>query len=338
MVWMLRWAIVGTSPISHTMAKAISLSPGSTIAAVTGRDRTRLDTFCDAHGVDRRYLSLAETLGDPDVDVVYVATPNHVHHEAVIAAAAAGRAVLCEKSLAVSMNQTWQLVDSVRSRVFFAEGLMYLAHPVIARFLEVLIDGRLGEIKFISGAYAADISRFVNPKGRGVIYNLGCYPASLVQLVVDSVWGDGAFDHHELTALGTVSPVDGNICETAVSLRFSCGAMAVIQSAETYGMAASFEVHGTNGILAFVTNPWLPLAGENTFRWLPFSGAAEEFNVHATLDAFDHQVRMVETCVAAGRLEPSRPSPRIRDSVALMGLLTSWEMSALGDSMELSDL
>jgi predicted dehydrogenase len=320
---MIRWAIVGTSFISDTMVRAIAASPGSETVVVVGRNPERLEAFRSRHGIASAHSSIEEALKDPKVDAVYVGTPNHVHHEVVIAAAAAGKAVLSEKSLTVSMEQTDALLNAVRNNVFFVEGLMYLAHPLIAKFISVLTDGRLGELKAIHASYAANIAHLVNPEGRGAIYNLGCYPASLVQLVVESM--GGAFAEHEVTAAGFISKIDANVCEAAATLRFPNDVLATMHTAETYGSASRFEVQGTKGTLAFVGNPWLPSRGENSFVWKAFDGATETFTVNDPLDAFDHQVRMVEANLAARRLEAERPSPSLIDSFELMRFLTTWE-------------
>jgi predicted dehydrogenase len=320
---MIRWAIVGTSFISDTMARAIAASPGSEAVVAVGRNPERLEAFRAKHNIDSAHTSLAEALNGANVDVVYVGTPNHVHHDAVITAAAAGKAVLSEKSLTVSMEQTEVLLSAVRNNVFFVEGLMYLSHPLMAKFVSVLTDGRLGELKAIHASYAANIAHLVNPEGRGAIYNLGCYPASLVQLVIDAM--GGAFREHELAAHGTISKVDGNVCESVATVRFDNGVLATMHTAETYGSASRFEVQGTNGVLAFGGNPWLPAHGENTFVWMPFEGSIETVVVNDPLDAFDHQVRMIEANLAAGRLEAQRPSPRLSDSYDLMRFLTGWE-------------
>jgi predicted dehydrogenase len=324
---MLRWAVIGTSFISDTVAAAIARSPGSELAIAVGRDRARLEAFGARHDVARATTSLDEALADPDVDAVYVGAPNHVHHEITIAAARAGKAVLSEKSLTVTMAQTDALLDAVVGRVFFVEGLMYLAHPVIARFVEVLRDGRLGRLRAIEATYAADIARFVNPAGAGAIYNLGCYPASLAQLVVDTMGGEGAFGEHRLRAVGNTGdgPHAGNVVDASAAVRFASGALATLHTAETYGTVVRFAVHGEHGTLAFATNPWMPEPGDNRFTWARFDGASESIVVDDPLDAFDHQVRMVERCVAEGRLEAERPSPRPADSRALMQFLTGWE-------------
>ena len=268
---------------------------------------------------------------------VYVGLPNHVHHEAVALAAAAGKAVLSEKSLTVSMRQADELLASVDGKAFFVEGLMYLAHPLMTRFVEVLCDGRLGRLAAVHGAYSADIARLVNPAGRGAIFNLGCYPVSLLQLVVDAALGDGAFADHTLDGQGRISP-DGNVGEAAAAVRFgdAAGPLATIYTAETFGMDFRFEVYGSNGSLAFETNPWLPQPGDTVFTWRPHGAEPERIVVSDPLDAFDHQIRMVERQVAQGRLEAQRPSPRLRDSRAIMTMLTAWDAAARAAADDLS--
>lgn len=313
------------------MARAIEDSPGSTATVAYGRNAERLQSFCDRFAIPFGTTSLDAAVGRQDVDVVYVGLPNHVHHEAVAVAAAAGKAVLSEKSLTVSVEQTEMLIDAVRDKVFFVEGLMYLSHPILARFCEVLTDGRLGDLKLVTASYAANIAHLVNPDGKGAIYNLGCYPASLMQLVVDSLHGDGAFSEGQFSVNGAVSEQDGNVCEAAATLHFASGVMGLLHTAETYGMAHHFSVQGTNGVLAFVSNPWLPARFGNAFEWRGYDGSTERFCVDTGLDAFDHQVRLVETCVAGGKRQADRPSPRLQDSESLMNFLTVWELTIIND-------
>ncbi|MEC7145278.1 MAG: Gfo/Idh/MocA family oxidoreductase, partial [Actinomycetota bacterium] len=129
----LRWAIIGTGFISNTVAEAIAASPGSRVELVSGRDAGRVAEFAERHRIARTCAGFADAVTDPDIDVVYVCTPNHTHHDVVTAAAAAGKAVLSEKSLTTTMATAHELVDAVRDKVFFVEGLMYLAHPVMQR-------------------------------------------------------------------------------------------------------------------------------------------------------------------------------------------------------------
>jgi len=267
-----------------------------------------------------------EVVADPNVDAVYVGLPNHKHAEVTIAAAAHGKAILSEKSLTTTMEDAHKLHDAVHDTVFFAEGLMYLAHPVHRRLVSVLGDGRLGKLHSIRASYGAGIAHLVNPAGKGTLYNLGCYPASLLHLIIQTMCGDDAFQDRTMAVVGNRSPgEDDNVIDAAAAIRFGCGVLATLQSSDNFGNDSEFAISGDMGTLRFVTNPWLPEAGENTFRWEPFGGDPETITVTDPHDAFYHQVKMVEDRVAAGATEADRPSPRLRDSIEIMELLTDWE-------------
>lgn len=325
---MLRWAILGTGFISRTVVEAIAGSEDSHIVVVAGRDPDRLATFQSDLSISRGTTSYSEAINDPEVDAVYIGLPNHKHHELAIEAAAAGKAILSEKSLTTTMASARELVDAVRDRVFFVEGLMYLAHPLYRRVTEILHDGRLGTIRAITGRYAADIAAVVNPAGRGTIYNLGCYPASLLHLVIQESFGHDLFTDRSTWGAGNLT-ADRTVGDASLAIRFGNGLLANLQSTDEYGMAHDFVIAGDHGVLRFVTNPWLPIAGRNVLMWEPFGGETEEIVIVDEHDAFHHQIKLVERCVAAGETEAARPSPRLRDSLEIMNLLTEWEAHCL---------
>ncbi|MBM3091161.1 Gfo/Idh/MocA family oxidoreductase [Ensifer sp. T173] len=326
---MLRWGILGTSFISDTMAGAISASDGSRIEAVAGRDPQRLSDFAGRHGIAKHYSGYDALLDDPDIDVVYIGLPNNMHHEAVIRAAEKGKAVLSEKSLTTTMAEADALAQAVRDRgIFFLEGLMYLCHPLMAKAGEILQSGRLGVIRSVSGLYAADIWKFVNPMGKGTIFNLGCYPASLLHYVIQTACGQHAFSSRSTSAFGNASSHDGNICDASLSVRFDNGVLATLQSTDSFGMSFAFSIHGERGALRFLTNPWLPVAGENRLELCEYGRAPEEIVVLSDHDAFGHQVRLVENCLKAGLKDAPRPAPQLTDSLEIMSLLSAWDDQA----------
>ncbi len=327
---MLRWGILGTSFISDTMAAAIAKSPVSRIEAVMGCDAARLAAFAARHGAARTYRDIAALLEDADVDAVYIGLPNHIHHEAVIAAAKAGKPVLCEKSLTTGMGDAQALASAVEeSGIFFMEGLMYLHHPLIARLGSVLASGRLGPLRAVTGFYAADIWRVANPGGRGTLYNLGCYPVSLLHFVVQAACGPQDFAFRHLTGLGNIQPETGNLVDAALAVRFSNGVLASLQCSDGYGLTHDFAMHGERATLRFRTNPWLPAAGRSVLDIRDHDGTIEEIVVEADGDAFDYQLRTVESCLAAGLTRPPRPAPRLSDSLEILWMLAEWERLCL---------
>ncbi|TFA99902.1 Trans-1,2-dihydrobenzene-1,2-diol dehydrogenase [Trichoderma ghanense] len=324
---MLRWGILGTSFISHTVVKSILASPNSRITAVFGRNQARLDEFAAKYDIATKYQDLDALLDDAEVDVVYVGLPSHMHSSAVIAAAKKGKAILSEKSLATTMEDSHAMIAAVKEAdVFFLEGLMYLCHPLMEKVASIIKSGALGNVKGMSGYYAANIWKKANPLGMGTIYNLGCYPVSLVHFVMETAYGSGAFEKRQVTGLGNLSN-EGSLHarDASLNVRFDNGVLTTIQSTDSFGNDFSFSIQGDKSVLRFKTNPWLPLAGDNIMELKTYGGAAEEIVVPAHMDAFGHQVKRVEDCIAQGLKEAPRPSPSWANSVEIMSLLTEWE-------------
>lgn len=324
----LRWAIVGTGFISNTVAEAIHASPGSMLSAVAGRTAASVEAFARRHGVARHTTAIDELLVDPTIDVIYVGTPNHAHHPVVMSAAAAGKPVLSEKSLTRSMETAGLLVDAVTEHgTLFVEGLMYLAHPMYERVADFLTTDEIGELRSVSGWYHADIHAVANPAGGGTIYNLGCYPVSLLHLVVQTMCGSDAFGQRSITASGNRLSDQGHdtVVDAALTVRFANGVLATLQSSDTHGMDHGFAVSTSRGLLRWETNPWLPEPDANAVTWVPHDGKPQTIQVADGNDAFFHQVQMIERLVAAGATQANRPSPRPSDSLEILGLLTEWE-------------
>lgn len=324
---MLRWGILGTSFISNTVAKAIRGSSESRIEAVFGRDETRLAAFADNHDIPKRYQTIDALLDDVDVDVVYVGLPSHLHSSAVIAAARRGKAILSEKSLATTMDDSKAMIDAVREAdIFFLEGLMYLCHPLMEKLAEIIRAGTLGRISSLGGHYAANIWRKANPLGMGTIYNLGCYPVSLIHFVMETAFGPDALAARQVCGLGNLSSEGTvHVRDAALMVRFDSGVLATVQSTDSFGNDFGFSIQGDKAALRFVTNPWLPVAGENIIEIKAYGQGSERIVVPAQLDAFGHQVKRVEECLRDGRKEAPRPSPSWSHSVEIMSLLTEWE-------------
>ncbi|UKZ58300.1 hypothetical protein TrVGV298_012168 [Trichoderma virens] len=229
------------------------------------------------------------------------------------------------------MEDSHAMIAAVKeANVFFLEGLMYLSHPLMEKVASIVQSGVLGSIKGMSGYYAANIWKKANPLGMGTIYNLGCYPVSLVHFIMETAFGPEAFEKRQVTGMGNLSN-EGSLHarDASLNVRFGNGVLATVQSTDSFGNDFSFSIQGDKGVLRFRTNPWLPLAGDNIIEIKTYGGATEEIIVPAQMDAFGHQVKRVEDCIAQGLKEAPRPSPSWSNSVSIMGLLTEWEKDIL---------
>jgi predicted dehydrogenase len=328
-----RWGVLGTSFISHTVASAINGSPDSQVVAVFGRDVERLASFADKHGAAHRCESIEALVALPEVDVVYVGLPSHLHASAAMAALRAGKPTLSEKALTTTMADAHALIDEAKkSSVLFLEGLMYLSHPVMARLADVLRSGVLGKVRGVSGYYAANIWSKANPLGMGTIYNLGCYPVSLLHWIIQVAAGPDAFGQRKVVGLGNLADDGSHIRDASLSVRFGCGLLATLQSSDSFGNDSSFAVQGDKAVLRFRTNPWLPPTGKSIMEIRSYKGEVEEIVIESPMDAFEWQVKTVEECIKRGDRVAARPSPTWNDSLEIMDLLTEWEAAVFANT------
>src|SRR5688500_12491652 len=113
---MLGWGLVGASTIAREwMIPAINAQPDGRVVAVTGGDPARVARYAAEQGIPRAHASLAALLAEPEVDVVYVSATNERHHGPTLAAARAGKHVLCEKPLALTLAEAREMVAVCRA-------------------------------------------------------------------------------------------------------------------------------------------------------------------------------------------------------------------------------
>ena len=319
----LRWGILGTSFISDVMVQAIQKEGRSTVTAVTGRNQERLNAFAEKHQIPTTATDYHAIINHPDVDIVYIALPNHLHHEYAAAAAQAGKAILCEKSLSVTTEQAACIAKHVKEHnVFFAEGLMYRHHPVISSLLELLKTGEIGTVQSIQSSYIAAIDQFVNPDSMGAIFNLGCYPASLAYLVMQNAHPEQASDQYQAQAFGRRG-ADGNICDTSLNMLFGNGCQVQLHTAEDYGLKHHFRILGKKGFIEMTSNPWLP-EEENQISWGIYEQEVHSVAVSAEGDAFLYQVRNIVDALQNGEKAMPAPAASLDDSVEIMEWLERW--------------
>lgn len=335
---MQRWGILGTSFISETVAAQIIANQDSQLQAVAGRTQQTLDQFAETFSIPDRYTDYQALIDDENVDIVYIGLPNHVHHQYLIKALAAGKHVLCEKSLSVDMQKTDQIMEAVKkSNQSVIEGLMYAHHPFTKVLLALLENGRLGEVTHINAEYCVDIAQFVNPQGGGVVYDLGCYPLSTVHLIAHRLFGATVADDMVMTGRGKVDDAIGNVIEAHAQITFNDSLNATVKVAEHYDTQPLLEIETERAVVTLKSNLWMPENGENELTVVFKEGDEETIKIDSLGDAFYYQteqfIELVEAQKSAN--DSSLPYPTLQDSYSLMQWLTQWE--ALCENNALAD-
>ena len=186
----LRWGIVGLGWVSADFTgPAMLKSPGSRIAACLGSSLEKGKAFAERFQVERAHASLDAMMADPDVDAIYVATPNALHREVVLAAARAGKHVLCEKPFAMDVAEAREMTEACRR----AGVILRVAHQlrleaVVVRAREIVRSGRLGRIAAISleraSAMPPRTTWRTDVRQSGVVFDVGVHLIDQVQWLI----------------------------------------------------------------------------------------------------------------------------------------------------------
>ena len=260
----LRWGIVSTGIIAGTLARALAKSQSSELIAVASRSQEAAARFAAEHAVSRAYASYEQLLSDPEVEVVYIATPHPSHAEWAIAAARAKKHILCEKPLAMNQREVSAIVQAARENdVFLMEAFMYRCHPQTHELLSLIRRGVLGQVKAIHASFGFDgvfpaTSRLVNNElGGGGILDVGCYPVSMARLVAGAACGQAFSEPLEVHALGHVG-ASTRVDEYTVAIcKFPGEILATLSTSVQLLQDNVVRIFGSEARV-LLREPWLP--------------------------------------------------------------------------------
>ncbi|MEU7744703.1 Gfo/Idh/MocA family oxidoreductase [Nonomuraea sp. NPDC049158] len=187
----LRWGIVGPGWIAGEFAKALRAHTAQRVVAVSSRSADRAAAFAAEHGIEVALGSTEQLVTHPEVDVVYIATPQSEHLSIGLAAIAAGKHVLIEKPITVSAAEARTLADAARAAgVLVMEAMWSRYLPQTSVIRKLLTDGVLGELRVVLADHGQAITadpqhRLYRPElGGGALLDLGIYPVQLSSMVL----------------------------------------------------------------------------------------------------------------------------------------------------------
>lgn len=248
------WGLIGASTIAaEHMMDAIRVQPGHEVVAVMSSSSERARAFATQHGIAGAYDAVASLLADPAVQVVYVSTTNELHAEQVIAAAAAGKHVLCEKPLALKLDDALRMVRACAAAGVVMATNHHLRNAATHRKLRELVQGgAIGRPLFARVFHAVYLPvhlqgwRIDKPSaGGGVILDIAVHDADTLRFILDAEPTE-AVGMSQSAALAREGLEDGAMAV----LRFDNGVLAQLHDAFTTPFAGTgIEIHGDKGSL-----------------------------------------------------------------------------------------
>ncbi len=251
----LNWGLLSTARINRALIPAIRNSKRNRLVAVASRSLQKAEAYAQQWGIERVFGSYEALLADPEVDVIYNSLPNHLHAEWSIRAMHAGKHVLCEKPLALTLADVDAMADAAReSARVLAEAFMYRHHPQTLKVQEIVRSGQLGKLRQMRGAFTYTLRREADIRlkadmGGGSIWDVGCYPISYARMLAGSEPTE-VFGWQTADARGTDLAFVGQ-------MRFAEGLFGQFESSLVWQYQSHMTIIGSEAMLE-VPGPFKP--------------------------------------------------------------------------------
>lgn len=281
-----RWGVLSTAQITGSLIPGILAARDCVLTGIASRSPERARAAADRWGC-RAYASYHEVIADETIDAVYIPLPNHLHAEWTIKALEAGKHVLCEKPLALSVTEVDEIKAAAESSGrHVLEAFMYRHTPRWRRAVDLVSGGALGEpriarvgFSFYEASNLASIS-FIPEAGGGIIWDMGCYASNMAR---------GILGREPAEVFGFADVRAGLPVETTVTgvMRFSPQLSAPFWVSFDFGNPfAQVEVIGTEGWLLL---PGTGMRQEPYTKLLRYRGEDELYvgRAEPTVEAFD---------------------------------------------------
>jgi len=251
----IRWGILGTGGIAKKFALGLESVPDATLTAVGSRSPDKAETFARQFNIPHAHPTYEDLAGDPDVDVIYIATPHPFHMDNTLLCISGQKAVLCEKPFAVNAAQAKKMANAAADKsVFLMEAMWTRFFPAMANIRRYLEERLIGDVRMLTADFG-----FVgdtDPNGRlfnadlagGALLDVGIYPISLASMV----FGKQPSQIATLAHIGKTG-VDE---QSAVIFKYDAGRLAILCSSVTAKMPGEANIIGSKGCLKIHAPFW----------------------------------------------------------------------------------
>ena len=320
----MKWGILATGTIAAKFAKTLSAMSGEdeVLAAVASRDLRKAQAFAEMHHAAKAYGSYEDLAADPEIEAVYIATPNNLHAENARMLLNAGKPVLCEKPFTTNAQEAaalYQLSDE--KGLFLMEGVWIRFLPIYEKLTEMIHSEQFGALRHVRCEYgfiahgARRERKFLSSLGGGALLDIGIYNLAFLQMAMGA--GPEAFTSEvHFNEYGTDN-------FSVLQLRYPDGKTAHCTQSIGLQMERQAALYFDT---ATVCLPDYQCAEVMTVK--PNGEEPYEIRCPFDINGFEYEIREAKRCIRAGKTHSDRCKPS--DSVAILKLMDdirrSWGM------------
>ncbi len=296
------WAILGCGKIAAKFSSDIKLLPNVTLYAAASRDLEKAKKFAKKNGFIKSYGSYEEMVKDPEVDIVYVASPHSHHLEHTLLCLNHKKAVLCEKAFALNKKEAQKMVDASReNNTFLMEAFWTEFQPSFIKALQLANSGELGKLKMVRSDFAFKASydpasRLFNLElGGGSLLDIGIYP---VFVALKSL---GKPERIKALADFAPSGAEESIC---MAFKYNSGQMATLASSYASNSSIQTEFWCEKGYVR-LNRRWFTPTTLSVWKDTSEKEEVLEYN-YKIGNGYQHEAAHVMECLDKGMIESDR--------------------------------
>ena len=305
------WAILGCGKIARKFVQDLSLLENANLYAAASRNLDNAKEFATDFGFEKAYGSYKEMVEDPEVDIVYIATPHAMHMEHSILCMEHKKAVLCEKAFAMNTKEVDRMIKvSMENDTFLMEAFWTIFSAKFLKVLELSKEEGLGQLKFVKSDFMFKAE--FNPDKR--LYNIDLGAGSLLDIGIYPIFRSLML-LGKPTSIKTLANLRSNGVEDSISMLFGYqnGAMAVLTSSFESSCHNETELCFEHGFIKFIREPEFPILVER-------EGVQEEIYIEQPKGmGYELEAKHVMECLDQGLIEsPVLPLSLSRDLMEIM--------------------
>ncbi|HEY4937087.1 MAG TPA: Gfo/Idh/MocA family oxidoreductase [Puia sp.] len=313
---LIRWGILGCGRIARKFAADLALVADAKLIALGARQLANAQEFAKEFPAPHVHGSYEELVSDPEVDVIYIASPHALHHKHTLLCLNHGKGVLCEKAFALNLREVKEMVDMARTKkVFLMEAIWSKFLPQYQKVQELIAAGELGDIRNVLIDFGFIPQPPVPPRlfdpalGGGSLLDIGIYNVFFALSFL------GKPDEIEASMMPAATGVDE---QCAMLFKYKNGAMAQLFSSLTSNLGTEADIGGTKSRIRLTSRFYAPSATIEIFTGREES--KQIIPVHKEPGSgYQYEARHVGECLRNGLIES--PVMTHADSILLMETL-----------------
>ena len=311
MINQLRWGFIGNGWIAKVLAEDFKIA-GLKIQAIGARNQAKADEFADTYGIPNRHDSYEKLVNDPEVDIVYVATPHPFHVRDAVLALNSGKHVLCEKPFTINEKEAVQIKEAAnRNNRFVMEAMWARFLPGQNELQKIIKSGAIGKVRIVIAdhtRYLVDIRRLWDPElGGGALLDLGVYPIHLIVRLL------GIPTKIESSAKLSSENIDEYLM---CKMDFADGGMATFLTTNSVAGANRATIYGEKGRVEVEGSAW---DGTNFSLFNQAGDFISKYQENHPGTGRQFQALEVERCIREGLLES--PQLQVDETIAIMRIM-----------------